>query len=165
MHLCAVTTVFTHYKVIKTATNGVTVSLSVFPQDQVDAAVKQLLALKAEYKQVTGQEYKPGAAPVQKAPAPVQKATAPVQNSPSPAPAATGIYEKVAEQGEVVRKLKVEKAPKVRRYQCYHSYYYISIYYQCFQTFRVFVLLNSPATVPAALTKRFSSCWLFIRIR
>ncbi|XP_008296039.1 bifunctional glutamate/proline--tRNA ligase isoform X2 [Stegastes partitus] len=75
------------------------------PKDQVDAAVKQLLALKAEYKQVTGQEYKPGAAPAQKAPAPVQ-------NSPSPAPAATGLYEKVAEQGEVVRKLKTEKAPK-----------------------------------------------------
>ncbi|XP_041669602.1 bifunctional glutamate/proline--tRNA ligase isoform X2 [Cheilinus undulatus] len=77
------------------------------PKDQVDAAVKQLLSLKAEYKQITGQEYKPGAAPVQKAPAP-----APVQNSPSAAPAATGLYEKVAEQGEVVRKLKTEKAPK-----------------------------------------------------
>uniref|UniRef100_A0AAQ5YBR8 Bifunctional glutamate/proline--tRNA ligase n=1 Tax=Amphiprion ocellaris TaxID=80972 RepID=A0AAQ5YBR8_AMPOC len=75
------------------------------PKDQVDAAVKQLLALKAEYKQVTGQEYKPGAVPAQKAPAPVQ-------NSPSPAPAATGLYEKVAEQGEVVRKLKTDKAPK-----------------------------------------------------
>ncbi|XP_054468502.1 bifunctional glutamate/proline--tRNA ligase isoform X1 [Anoplopoma fimbria] len=89
------------------------------PKDQVDAAVKQLLALKAEYKQATGQEYKPGAAPVQKAPAPVQKAPAPVQkapvpvqNSPSSAPAANGLHEKVSEQGEVVRKLKGEKAPK-----------------------------------------------------
>ncbi|XP_068433011.1 bifunctional glutamate/proline--tRNA ligase isoform X1 [Clinocottus analis] len=81
-------------------------------KDQVDAAVKQLLALKAEYKQATGQEYKPGAAPVQKAQAPVQKVQAPVQNSPSSAPAATGLYEKVSEQGEVVRKLKVEKASK-----------------------------------------------------
>ncbi|KAM9860801.1 bifunctional glutamate/proline--tRNA ligase [Aulostomus maculatus] len=75
------------------------------PKDQIDAAVKQLLALKAEYKQVTGQEYKPGAAPL-------QKASVPVQSSPAPAPAATGLYEKVAEQGEVVRKLKAEKAPK-----------------------------------------------------
>lgn len=66
-------------------------------QDQVDAAVKQLLALKAEYKQVTGQEYKPAPA----APA---------------APAATGIYERVAEQGELVRKLKTDKASKVRPY-------------------------------------------------
>uniref|UniRef100_A0A4W6G4H1 Bifunctional glutamate/proline--tRNA ligase n=1 Tax=Lates calcarifer TaxID=8187 RepID=A0A4W6G4H1_LATCA len=74
---------------------------------KVSRSVKQLLALKAEYKQVTGQEYKPGAAPVQKTPAP-----APAQNSTSPAPAATGLYEKVAEQGEVVRKLKAAKAPK-----------------------------------------------------
>lgn len=79
-------------------------------QDQVDAAVKQLLVLKAEYKQATGQEYKPGAAPVQKSPAPT-----PAQNSPSSAPASTGLYEKVAEQGEMVRKLKTEKAPKVRQ--------------------------------------------------
>ncbi|XP_047435934.1 bifunctional glutamate/proline--tRNA ligase isoform X2 [Mugil cephalus] len=85
------------------------------PKDQVDAAVKQLLALKAEYKQTTGQEYKPGAAPAQKAPAqkaPAQKAPAPVQSSPSPVPAASGLYGKVSEQGEVVRKLKAEKAPK-----------------------------------------------------
>lgn len=77
-------------------------------QDQVDAAVKQLLALKAEFKQVTGQDYKPGVAPVQKTQAPVQKSPA------SAAPDTTGLYEKVAEQGEVVRKLKTEKASKVR---------------------------------------------------
>uniref|UniRef100_A0A671YMM7 Bifunctional glutamate/proline--tRNA ligase n=1 Tax=Sparus aurata TaxID=8175 RepID=A0A671YMM7_SPAAU len=85
------------------------------PKDQVDAAVKQLLALKAEYKQITGQDYKPGAAPAQAAPA--QKASAPVKSSPapvksSPAPAPAGLYEQVAEQGEMVRKLKTEKAPK-----------------------------------------------------
>ncbi|KAM9817196.1 bifunctional glutamate/proline--tRNA ligase [Neosynchiropus ocellatus] len=70
------------------------------PKDQVDAAVKQLLALKAEYKQVTGQEYKPGAAPVQNTPA-----EATVKGD-------SGIYEKVAAQGEEVRKLKAAKAPK-----------------------------------------------------
>lgn len=95
------------WRIIETTVNWVTVSFLSL-QDQIDAAVKQLLALKAEYKQVTGQEYKPGAAPVQKTPAP-----APAQNSTSPAPAATGLYEKVAEQGEVVRKLKAAKAPKV----------------------------------------------------
>ncbi|XP_077376307.1 bifunctional glutamate/proline--tRNA ligase isoform X2 [Festucalex cinctus] len=72
------------------------------PKDQVDAAVKQLLALKAEYKQATGEEYKPVAAAAQKAPAPVQNDAA----------SATGLFEKVAEQGELVRKLKSEKAPK-----------------------------------------------------
>uniref|UniRef100_A0A3Q1HWK1 Bifunctional glutamate/proline--tRNA ligase n=1 Tax=Anabas testudineus TaxID=64144 RepID=A0A3Q1HWK1_ANATE len=66
------------------------------PKDQIDKAVKQLLALKEEYKQAMGQEYKPEAAP----------------NTPTPAPSATGLYEKVAEQGELVRKLKTEKAPK-----------------------------------------------------
>ncbi|XP_075875813.1 bifunctional glutamate/proline--tRNA ligase isoform X2 [Nelusetta ayraudi] len=75
------------------------------PKDQIDAAVKQLLTFKTEYKQVTGQEYKPGAAPV-------QKATAPVQNSPAPAASSAGLFGKVAEQGELVRKLKSEKASK-----------------------------------------------------
>lgn len=84
------------------------------PQDQVDAAVKQLLALKAEYKQATGQEYKPGAAPAKQAPAPVKSSPAPVKSSPATAPAATSLYERVAEQGEVVRKLKAAKASKVR---------------------------------------------------
>lgn len=83
-------------------------------QDQVDAAVKQLLTLKAEYKQVTGQDYKPGAAPVQKTQAPVQKSPAPGAPGAPGAPDTTGLYEKVAEQGEVVRKLKTEKASKVR---------------------------------------------------
>lgn len=75
------------------------------PKDQIDAAVKQLLALKAEYKQVTGEDYKPGAVPAQKSPAPVQSAAV---SAPPPA----GLYEKVADQGEVVRKLKADKAPK-----------------------------------------------------
>uniref|UniRef100_A0A673BSW4 Bifunctional glutamate/proline--tRNA ligase n=1 Tax=Sphaeramia orbicularis TaxID=375764 RepID=A0A673BSW4_9TELE len=79
------------------------------PKEEIDAAVKQLLAFKAEYKQLTGQEYKPGAAPAPKTPA---STPAPVQNSPSPAPAATDLYGKVSQQGEVVRKLKAEKAPK-----------------------------------------------------
>lgn len=70
-------------------------------QDQVDAAVKQLLALKAEFKKLTGQEYKPGMAP----PTPAPPATS---SSSSP-----GLYERVALQGENVRKLKSEKAPKV----------------------------------------------------
>ncbi|XP_033838940.1 bifunctional glutamate/proline--tRNA ligase isoform X2 [Periophthalmus magnuspinnatus] len=75
------------------------------PKDQIDAAVKQLLALKAEYKQMTGEDYKPGASQAQKSPTPVQ-------STPTSAPSVAGLYEKVAEQGEVVRKLKAEKAPK-----------------------------------------------------
>lgn len=69
----------------------------------MDDAVKQLLALKAEYKQATGEDYKPGAAPAQKAPTPVQSDVA----------SAAGLFEKVAQQGELVRTLKAEKASKV----------------------------------------------------
>lgn len=82
------------------------------PKEQVDAAVKQLLALKSEFKQLTGQEYKPGIAPPTSAPAPKSSATTPAAASPSPA--STGCpFTRVAEQGEVVKQLKAEKAPKV----------------------------------------------------
>lgn len=81
-------------------------------QDQVDAAVKQLLALKAEYKEQTGQDYKPGsqapASPVQ-----IQSSTSPAQSSPTPQ--AQELFSQVAQQGELVRKLKTEKAVKVRK--------------------------------------------------
>jgi len=81
------------------------------PKDQVDAAVKQLLALKAQYKQATGQEYKPGAAPAP-APAPATAPAPAASPAPASAAAASGIYQQVAQQGEVVRQLKVDKAPK-----------------------------------------------------
>uniref|UniRef100_A0A8C7SB42 Bifunctional glutamate/proline--tRNA ligase n=1 Tax=Oncorhynchus mykiss TaxID=8022 RepID=A0A8C7SB42_ONCMY len=75
------------------------------PKDQVDAALKELLALKAEYKQVTGHDYKPGAA--------LAPAHASVQSNPAPtATSGSGIYERVTQQGDLVRKLKTEKAPK-----------------------------------------------------
>ncbi|KAJ8289165.1 hypothetical protein COCON_G00018240 [Conger conger] len=82
------------------------------PKDQVDAAIKQLLALKAEYKQETGQDYKPGVAPpTSPAPAPAQAKPGPAPQS-SPAPEAKALFSQVAQQGELVRKLKSEKAPK-----------------------------------------------------
>lgn len=76
---------------------------------KIDAAVKVLLALKVEYKQATGQDYKPGNAPV-----PTTTATP----TATPSPTATNnsdpktLYDKVTEQGDLVRKLKTEKAPK-----------------------------------------------------
>lgn len=75
-------------------------------KEDIDAAVKQLLALKAEFKEKTGQEYKPGNPPAATAP------SAPPA-SPAAAPGSQSLYEEVAAQGEVVRKLKAEKAPKV----------------------------------------------------
>lgn len=73
-------------------------------QDKIDAAVKELLALKAEFKQLTGQEYKPGMAP---------PSAAPTQLAPSSSSSPADLYSQVAAQGEVVRKLKTEKAVKV----------------------------------------------------
>ncbi|XP_062980145.1 bifunctional glutamate/proline--tRNA ligase isoform X2 [Elgaria multicarinata webbii] len=80
------------------------------PKDQIDAAVKVLLALKAEYKQKTGQEYKPGNPPKSSLPSSVPSA-APSSMSLCPVVSKT-LYCKVAEQGEVVRRLKSEKASK-----------------------------------------------------
>lgn len=77
-------------------------------QDQIDAAVKQLLALKTEYKEKTGQDYKPG----MQAPA-AQTPAAPAQSQSSSSPQAQELFSQVAQQGELVRKLKSEKAPKV----------------------------------------------------
>uniref|UniRef100_A0A673TKF3 glutamate--tRNA ligase n=2 Tax=Suricata suricatta TaxID=37032 RepID=A0A673TKF3_SURSU len=74
-------------------------------KEDIDAAVKQLLALKAEYKEKTGQEYKPGNA----------AAAAPkVPSVPAAGPLDRSLYDEVAAQGEVVRKLKAEKAPKAK---------------------------------------------------
>ncbi|KAJ1157679.1 hypothetical protein NDU88_010383 [Pleurodeles waltl] len=74
---------------------------------EVDAAVKQLLSLKAEYKQVTGQDYKPGNPPEVKSAEGTQPKSSPFSSGDS-----NTIYEKVTQQGELVRKLKAEKAPK-----------------------------------------------------
>ncbi|KAM6207503.1 bifunctional glutamate/proline--tRNA ligase isoform 2-T2 [Sarcoramphus papa] len=74
-------------------------------KEDIDKAVKQLLALKAEYKEKTGQEYKPGNAPVS-----VTEQSSKLETSGTLDSKA--LYDKVAEQGEVVRKLKAEKAPK-----------------------------------------------------
>uniref|UniRef100_A0A4W4HEV4 Bifunctional glutamate/proline--tRNA ligase n=1 Tax=Electrophorus electricus TaxID=8005 RepID=A0A4W4HEV4_ELEEL len=82
-------------------------------REQIDAAVKQLLALKVEYKQLTGQDYKPGASPVSTAPAtPVQAASSPAGVSPAASSCPGDIYKCVSQQGDLVRKLKSEKAPK-----------------------------------------------------
>lgn len=75
-------------------------------KEDVDAAVKQLLALKADYKQQTGQEYQPGNPPAVAVPSVSPKSSASVLESQS-------LYDQVAAQGDLVRKLKAEKAPKV----------------------------------------------------
>lgn len=76
-------------------------------KEDVDAAVKQLLVLKAEYKEKTGQDYKPGN--------PAAGASQTVSSKPAAgAPERTSLYDEIAAQGEVVRKLKAEKASKAK---------------------------------------------------
>lgn len=77
--------------------------------------MKQLLTLKAEFKKLTGQDYKPGMAPPTAAPLAPSPATVSSSSSPSSSP--SGLYERVAQQGEIVRKLKFDKAPKVFSYK------------------------------------------------
>uniref|UniRef100_A0A8C5CN35 Glutamate--tRNA ligase n=1 Tax=Gadus morhua TaxID=8049 RepID=A0A8C5CN35_GADMO len=83
------------------------------PKEEIDAAVKQLLALKAEFKQITGQDYKPGSPPSNAAPPCTKTTTTSTSSSSSSSPAHSGLYEQVSQQGDVLRKLKAEKAPKI----------------------------------------------------
>ena len=69
---------------------------------EIDGAVKKLLALKADYKAATGQDWKPGAAP------PATKASSP----PASGGSAADINTAITAQGDNVRKLKTEKANK-----------------------------------------------------
>ncbi|EDS40767.1 bifunctional aminoacyl-tRNA synthetase [Culex quinquefasciatus] len=71
---------------------------------EVDAAVKVLLDLKAQYKAATGKDWKPE--PVAAAPSEVKKEAAPS------AGAGAEINDKIAKQGDVVRDLKSKKATK-----------------------------------------------------
>ncbi|XP_059610476.1 bifunctional glutamate/proline--tRNA ligase [Phlebotomus argentipes] len=64
----------------------------------VEAAVKILLDLKTQYKSATGQEWKPGCVP----PATTSSAT----------PSGSDLNEKIVSQGNIVRNLKSQKAPK-----------------------------------------------------
>ena len=75
------------------------------PKEEVDKAVQLLLRLKAQLKQETGMDYKPGMAP----PAAIQAKAAP---APSSLDSISCPYARVAQQGEAVRKLKAKKAPK-----------------------------------------------------
>ncbi|XP_005523377.1 PREDICTED: bifunctional glutamate/proline--tRNA ligase isoform X2 [Pseudopodoces humilis] len=78
-------------------------------KDQIDEAVKLLLSLKADYKEKTGQEYKPGHPPAAQGALPQASNTEP---SGPDTPEAKALFSKVALQGDEVRKLKAEKADK-----------------------------------------------------
>jgi len=78
-------------------------------KDVIQPEVATLLALKAEYKAATGNDWKPPAAP--KAPASA-KAPTPTKDSSPLTGAAKELDTKIVAAGDNVRKLKTEKAPK-----------------------------------------------------
>ena len=80
-------------------------------QAKVNEAVECLLSLKAQYKEKTGKEYVPGQPPSSQS----ADSSPPRSSEPSgpETPEAKLLFDKVASQGEVVRKLKAEKASKV----------------------------------------------------
>lgn len=80
--------------------------------------MKQLLAMKEEYKKVSGQDYKPGASLAQASSTPSSTTPSSTTSSVSSVPKCLNkdpvdIYQCVSHQGDLVRKLKTEKAPKV----------------------------------------------------
>uniref|UniRef100_A0A2K5P6D7 Glutamyl-prolyl-tRNA synthetase 1 n=1 Tax=Cercocebus atys TaxID=9531 RepID=A0A2K5P6D7_CERAT len=94
------------------------------PKEDIDAAVKQLLSLKAEYKEKTGQEYKPGNPPAEIGQNISSNSSASILESKS-------LYDQVAAQGEVVRKLKAEKAPKVSMLEKVKTTFSLSVDLSC----------------------------------
>lgn len=74
------------------------------PKADIDSAVKVLLTLKAEYKTVTGQDWKPAPA--------TQSATAAPTISTTVSGTGSEINDKIVGQGDIVRNLKTSKAPR-----------------------------------------------------
>ncbi|EDW14211.1 bifunctional glutamate/proline--tRNA ligase [Drosophila mojavensis] len=72
---------------------------------EIDAAVKQLLELKAQYKTLTGQDWKPGTVVAAAAPA-APAASAPASSDIS------AVLAQISAQGDKVRELKAAKADK-----------------------------------------------------
>ncbi len=85
-------------------------NITFYIQDVVQAEVKVLLALKADYKNITGTEWKPGQSPVA---APATSAGSDAVAAPVDSQHAVELYSKVAAQGETVRQMKTDKAEKV----------------------------------------------------
>uniref|UniRef100_W4VRQ8 Bifunctional glutamate/proline--tRNA ligase n=1 Tax=Corethrella appendiculata TaxID=1370023 RepID=W4VRQ8_9DIPT len=72
-------------------------------KDEITKAVNILLALKAEYKSATGQDWKPGTIPAAQKPAEVKS---------TPNAASNQLNDKIVKQGDLIRNLKASKASK-----------------------------------------------------
>jgi len=72
--------------------------------------VKKLLSLKADFKSITGSGWKPGVAVPS---APAAQAAPAVQAAPAAKGDASAVNQQIIQQGDLVRKLKADKADKV----------------------------------------------------
>ncbi|KRT82839.1 hypothetical protein AMK59_4242, partial [Oryctes borbonicus] len=83
----------------------------------VEAEVKLLLSLKADYKNITGKEWQPMIVAT-----PIQEIEAPLSSSMTYANEIDELVAKINDQGNIVRNLKANKAPKVaivlKEYHC-----------------------------------------------
>lgn len=79
------------------------------PKVEIDAAVKSLLSLKAEFKEATGQDWKPSTTAATK-PAPAAATT--IQPSVTLSDEASKIDNAITAQGNLIRDLKAKKADK-----------------------------------------------------
>ncbi|XP_028176463.1 bifunctional glutamate/proline--tRNA ligase [Ostrinia furnacalis] len=78
----------------------------------IDAEVKTLLALKAQYKSATGTDWTPNAAPANKPKPQETKSASPPAMNGAPEGKALELAAAVAKQGDLVRDLKAKKADK-----------------------------------------------------
>ena len=76
-------------------------------KDDITKEVQTLLALKTEYKTLTGQEWKPSAVP-----AGAQAPVVPVASKSAASSPGADLSDKIAKQGDLVRDLKAKKASK-----------------------------------------------------
>ena len=88
-------------------------------QTEVDAAVKQLLSLKSDYKKAAGEDWKPGQAPPASSPGPAA--------APSGGTSALDLHNQIVEQGNTVRDLKTKKANKVEYMHVIYVYRIITL--------------------------------------
>ena len=86
----------------------------IFLQAVVDAAVKELLALKAEFKAVSGKDWSPALASAPQAAA--EKPSAAPQKTEEKSGQDNSLGAKIKEAGDKVRDLKAKKADKVNQY-------------------------------------------------
>jgi bifunctional glutamyl/prolyl-tRNA synthetase len=84
-----------------------------FFQDQVDAEVKVLLSLKAEYKTAAGKDWKPGQVSTSPPKVETQTQDTGELESMADSAAALDLKAKIDAQGTKVRDIKAAKAPKV----------------------------------------------------